>query len=80
MKKWIAMLLLVMMLPAAALAQVEIRLPEGYTQGEALPLYSAIHRSDGQSTFFDRVDPAWFNAGETKYENQSRKGRYDCYT
>ena len=81
MKKWIAIGLLLVMLPSAgAMAQVEVTLPQGYIQGEALPVYSASHRSEEESTFFDRVDPAWFHPGETEYENQSRRGRYDCFT
>lgn len=67
MKKWISILFLLLVLPSAVLAQ-------------EWPVYSAIPRSEAEGTFFDRVDPAWFNPGETTYQNQSRKGRSDCFT
>lgn len=74
MKRMLVLLLALLLLPCSAPA--ETILPAGYAEGAALPLYQAERVS-----FFDRVDPAWFNlSGEPTWSNASRRGRYDLFT
>lgn len=74
MKRILALLIVLLTLPCPAPA--ETILPAGYAEGSPLPLVQAETMS-----FFDRVDPAWFNlSGKPSYQNASRRGRYDLYT
>ena len=74
MKRILALLIVLLTLPYPAPA--ETILPAGYAEGSPLPLVQAETMS-----FFDRVDPAWFNlSGKPSYQNASRRGRYDLYT
>lgn len=77
---------LALLLPTLAAAQAlpdgaEIVVPEGYVQGEPLPVYRATQRTQKQDGFFDIVQPEWFNqSGVESLENLSKRGRYDRYT
>lgn len=70
MKKWIALLLsLLMLVSSAAVAE------------EAYPIYKATARTQEEASFFDKVDPEWFNqSGQASYENISRRARSDLFT
>lgn len=58
----------------------EIILPDGYEQGEPLPVYRAAQRTQQQDNFFDQVPPEWFNQSGVKVlENWSKRARYDHY-
>lgn len=81
MKKILALAFaLVILISSCACAERTVIVPNGYVQGEALPVYRAIPRSEDESSFYDRADPAWFNeSGVASYENTSRRGRYDLF-
>jgi len=70
MKKWIVLLLTVLMLfSCSALAE------------NTLPVYRATYRSQTEAAFFDQAKPEWFNQSEEPaYENGSRRARYDTFT
>ena len=70
MKKWIALLLsLLMLVSSAAVAD------------EVYPIYKATARTQEEASFFDKVELEWFNqSGEAVYENTSRRGRSDLFT
>lgn len=76
---------LTLLLPTLAAAQAlpdgaEIVVPEGYVQGEPLPIYRATQRTQKQNGFFDIVKPEWFNqSGVESLENLSKRGRSDQY-
>ncbi|MBP3411090.1 MAG: hypothetical protein J6M10_08865, partial [Clostridia bacterium] len=62
MRKMTAWLFVCILLVAScACAERNIIVPDGYVQGEPLPVYRAIPRSEDESSFYDRADPAWFN-------------------
>lgn len=78
MKRMIGLLCALLLLSASALAQENVILPEGYTQGEPLPVYRAVERTQQQMPLFDRYEPDWLNtSGVTTRENQTKHGRYD---
>ncbi len=78
MKRMIGFLCALLLLSASALARENVLLPEGYTQGEPLPVYRAVERTQKQLPLFERYDPEWLNAsGVATRENQSKRARYD---
>lgn len=78
MKRIIGFLCALLLLSASALAQENVLLPEGYTQGEPLPVYRAVERTQQQLPIFDCYEPEWLNAsGVATRENQSKRARYD---
>lgn len=78
MKRMIGFLCALLLLSASALAQENVILPEGYTQGDPLPVYRAVERTQQQLPLFDRYEPEWLNAsGVTTRENQTKHGRSD---
>lgn len=82
MRKMTAWLFVCILLVAScACAERNIIVPDGYVQGEPLPVYRALPRSEDESSFYDRADPAWFNeSGVASYKNTSRRGRFDLFT
>ncbi len=78
MKRMIGFRCALLLLCASALAQETVILPKGYTQGEPLPVYRAVERTQQQLPLFERYEPEWFNAsGVATRENQSKRARYD---
>lgn len=78
MKRLIGFLCALLLLSASALAREKVILPEGYTQGEPLPVYRAVERTQQQLPIFDCYEPEWLNAsGVAIRENQSKRARYD---
>jgi len=70
----------VLLVSSCACAERSVIVPEGYAQGEALPIYRAIPRTEDMVSFYGRTEPAWFNeSGVASYENTSRRGRYDLF-
>lgn len=82
MKKIMALLFAcILLFTSCAMAEKTVVLPEGYVQGEPLPIYRAIPRKEKEASFFDKADPTWFNqSGVAGYENASRRARYDFFT
>lgn len=79
MRKWMAWLLAALMLLGIS-AQAEVIVPEGYQEGQSLPVYRAVHRSQKEASFFDKAVPELFQDGEYKYQNGSKRSRYDIFT
>lgn len=79
MRKWIAWLMAALML-LSTVAVAEVIVPEGYQQEQPLPVYRAVHRSVEEASFFDKAVPELFQDGEYKYQNGSKRSRYDIFT
>lgn len=81
MKNWLSLLLLAVLTlsvgaaSAVAASGVAIDVPQGYVQGEPLPLYRATARTQEQAGFISAANPAWFNpGGQAPRENQDGAG------
>lgn len=79
MRKWMAWLLAALMLMSTG-AMAEGMVPESYQEGQPLPVYSAVHRSEEEAAFFDKAAPELFQEGEYTYQNGSKRSRYDIFT
>lgn len=81
MKRFAALLLTGLLLCAScACAEPSVVIPEGYVQGDPLPIYRATPRTEKEASFLDHAQPEWFNAsGVASYENTSRRARCDLF-
>lgn len=69
MKKWFALFLSVLMLLSSAAAAEDV-----------YPIYKAAYRTQQEDSFFEKVNPEWFNqSGQASYENTSRRARSDMF-